>query len=141
VAESRGKLVGVLGAGLLLVACGGGLAMWRPWEDAPQASPPETPSARPPARMRLEATGPRSAKVWLDAASLGSLEIGPTGSVSGDALIKLPTQSRRLVGRDVTIVSDPGLDPRLSEAVQRLLLRGGTTSVVAPVDTASLPGD
>lgn len=122
-----------------IVLLGVGAWMAHSGPPSPSASPEPTPSAtlRPAEQAPVEVVftrmGPRKADLLLRVEGradigLGPLEVAPNGHVMGEALVKLPIKTRGVALRRVVLKVPAGLDPRVAQAVQTLLIRSGAGS-------------
>ena len=122
---SRRSRVALLVAAVVLVAVGA-TAWWWVARGTPVAPRP-LPAV---GEVRLEAVGPRTARVVVDGLDVGTLERNEEGVFQGMAQARLTVLSRRFVGRGVEIRRDPGVELELAAYVQRLLTFGGARTCV-----------
>lgn len=112
-----------------------------PVPSASTSAPP--PQERAPAVVVFTRLGPRKANLVLKVPGkpdqrLGPLEVGADGHVMGEALILIPTRARGIALRRVVLRVPEGLDARVTQAAQTLLVRGGAGSTeVAPLTSKS----
>lgn len=82
-----------------------------------------------PVHIRLEAAGPRLARVWLEQELLGRIALDAEGRHSGDAIGRIMSVSRLLGNRKVIVRPDPALPRELGQGVANLVRLGGCLGV------------
>lgn len=149
---ARGLLLIALGAGALLALLGLLFALSPQPAGPPQPAPAPAPPApagsgavlllgerggtpwdasrhQGPVRIRLEAAGPRQARVWLETELLGRLAVDEQGRHSGEAIGRVMNVARLLANREVIVAPDPGVAPGLPAGIVGLVRQGGCLRV------------